>query len=77
MKGNGSILVLLLVAGMLPTMLGLPVVTQPPKPAEKEEKHEDSNVERMEVYVWAEEEESQAKSGTSCWNVCLPFSEHY
>nr|XP_040227413.2 nucleobindin-2 [Anopheles coluzzii]XP_040227414.2 nucleobindin-2 [Anopheles coluzzii]XP_040227415.2 nucleobindin-2 [Anopheles coluzzii] len=51
MKGNGSILVLLLVAGMLPTMLGLPVVTQPPKPAEKEEKHEDSNVERMENII--------------------------
>uniref|UniRef100_A0A182TLU6 EF-hand domain-containing protein n=1 Tax=Anopheles melas TaxID=34690 RepID=A0A182TLU6_9DIPT len=76
MKGNGSILVLLLVAGKLPTMLGLPVVTQPPKPAEKEEKHEDSNVERMEVYVWAEKEESLAKSGSSCWNNIIEYNKY-
>ncbi|XP_050074201.1 nucleobindin-2 [Anopheles maculipalpis] len=53
MKGNGSILVVLLVlvASMASTILGLPVVTQKPKAPEKEEKHEDSNVERMENII--------------------------
>ncbi|XP_049294988.1 nucleobindin-2 [Anopheles funestus] len=51
MNGNGRLVVLLLVAGLVQTILGLPVVTQKPKAAEKEEKHDDSNVERMENII--------------------------
>uniref|UniRef100_A0A182PHJ1 EF-hand domain-containing protein n=1 Tax=Anopheles epiroticus TaxID=199890 RepID=A0A182PHJ1_9DIPT len=51
MRSHSSTLVLLLVAGMVPSIIGLPVVTQPPKAPEKEEKHDDSNVERMENII--------------------------
>uniref|UniRef100_A0A182WB14 EF-hand domain-containing protein n=1 Tax=Anopheles minimus TaxID=112268 RepID=A0A182WB14_9DIPT len=51
MHGKGSMVVLLLVSGLVPTILGLPVVTQKPKAPEKEEKHDDSNVERMENII--------------------------
>ncbi|XP_052892129.1 nucleobindin-2 [Anopheles moucheti] len=51
MNRNGSIVVLLLVAGLVPSLLGLPVVTQKPKAPENEEKHDDSNVERMENII--------------------------
>uniref|UniRef100_A0A182MWH0 EF-hand domain-containing protein n=1 Tax=Anopheles culicifacies TaxID=139723 RepID=A0A182MWH0_9DIPT len=51
MNGKGSIVLLLLVAGLVPTILSLPVVTQKPKPAENEENHTDSTVERMENII--------------------------
>uniref|UniRef100_A0A182Y169 Uncharacterized protein n=1 Tax=Anopheles stephensi TaxID=30069 RepID=A0A182Y169_ANOST len=54
MKGGngGTVVLLLLVVSLVPTILGLPVVTQKPKAPEKEEeKHDDSNVERMENII--------------------------